>query len=53
MRWVGLVVMRKRIMRTRIWCGNLKERGHFEDLSVDRKMILLVKWALKEYNCKR
>ena len=37
-------------MRTGFWCGNLKERGHLEDLSVDRKMILLVKSALKEYN---
>jgi hypothetical protein len=53
MRWVGLVVMGKRIMLKRIWCGNLKERGHLEDLRVDRKMILLVKWALKEYNWKR
>jgi hypothetical protein len=52
MRWVRYVLTGSRKMRTGFWCGNLKERGHLEDLIIDGKMILLVKWALNEYNGK-
>jgi hypothetical protein len=49
MRWVGYVLTGRSKTRTVFWCGNLKERGHLEDLSVDGEIILLVKWALKEH----
>jgi hypothetical protein len=32
------------------WLGNLTEREHFEDLSVDERKIL--NWILKKYNRK-
>jgi hypothetical protein len=32
-------------MNTQFWWGNLKERGHLEDISIERKIIL--KWILK------
>ena len=31
----------------RVWWGNLRERDHLEDLSVEGKLIL--KWILKEW----
>ena len=33
---------------TRIWSGNLRERGHLEDLRVGGKIIL--KWITKKWN---
>jgi len=32
-------------VRTEFWWGNLRERGHMEDLGVDRRLIL--KWIFR------
>ena len=37
--------MHGREMCARFWQGNFKERGNFEDLVIDRRVIL--KWSLK------
>jgi hypothetical protein len=29
--------------------GNLKERGHLEDLSIDQVIIIILKWLLKKW----
>jgi len=33
---------------TGFWWGNLRERNHFEDLGLDRRIIL--KWIFKKWN---
>jgi hypothetical protein len=38
--WGGRFVWGRRRMHAGFWWGNLKERGHFENLGVDGKMIL-------------
>jgi len=46
MKWVGHVgSMGRGEVHTGFWRGNLKERDHLEDLSVDWNIIL--KWVLK------
>ena len=35
----------RREMHTEFWCGNLRERGHFEG-SINRRIIF--KWVLKQ-----
>jgi len=46
MKWVGHVESRNRgEVHTGFWWGNLKERDHLEDLSIDWSIIL--KWVLK------
>jgi len=43
MRWVGYVArMGERTSVYRVWCGDPREREHFDDLGVGGKMIL--KW---------
>jgi hypothetical protein len=39
-------VLRREVVRTGIWWGNLKERGHLEYLGVDERVIL--KWIFKK-----
>jgi hypothetical protein len=34
-------------MHTKFWSGNLKERGHFEDLGVDGKIIRIDLWEVE------
>jgi hypothetical protein len=48
-RWVGHVArIRRGIVHTGIWWGNLVERGHFEDLRVDGRISL--KWIFKKWD---
>ena len=48
MRWTGHVArMVEKSCAYRVWWGNLRERDHLEDLSVEGKLIL--KWILKEW----
>jgi len=35
-------------VHTGLWCGNLRERDHSEDLDVDGKVILL--WVFKKWD---
>ena len=35
-------------MHTGFWWGDLRERDHLEDLSIDRRIIL--KWIFKKYD---
>jgi len=35
-------------VRTGLWRGNLRERGHFEDLGLDGRII--VKWIFREWD---
>ena len=35
-------------MHTEFWWGNLKERDHLEDISVDGRVIL--KWVIKKWD---
>jgi hypothetical protein len=47
--WFGHAhVCRKGSVCTGVWWGNLRERHHLEDPSVD--MIIVLKWILKENN---
>ena len=45
-RWAGHVVhMGDRRGAYRVWCGNVRERDHLEDLSIGG--MLIVKWILR------
>jgi len=44
MRWVGLVACMGQV-HTGSWWGELRERGHLDDLGIDRRLILI--WSLK------
>jgi hypothetical protein len=46
--WVGHVALtgERREVHTGFWWGNLRERHHFEDLGIDRALI--VKWIFNK-----
>jgi hypothetical protein len=49
MRWMGMWLLWDRgEVHTGFWWGNLREMGHFEDIGVDRRVIL--KWIFKNWN---
>jgi hypothetical protein len=49
MRWVGHVALMGRVeVHTGFWWGNLRERGHLQDLLVDYKIIL--RWISRKLN---
>jgi hypothetical protein len=35
-------------MHTGLWCGNLKERDHFEDPGIDRRIIF--RWIFRKWD---
>jgi len=49
MKWAGHVTrMRRGDVYTRVWCGNLRERDHLEDASLDGRIIL--KWIFRKWD---
>ena len=40
----------RREVHTGFWLGSLRERDHLEDLGVDERVILRVKWILKKWD---
>jgi hypothetical protein len=49
MRWARRVARKDRIeVDTGFWCGNLTERYHLENLSVDGRIIF--KWISKKWD---
>jgi hypothetical protein len=48
-KWAGNVARTLRSeVHTGFWCGNLIERDHFEELGVDRRIIL--RWIITKWN---
>jgi hypothetical protein len=50
MRWTGHVACTGNRRDTGFWWGDLMERAHFEELGVDRRIILI--WIFKKWDGK-
>jgi hypothetical protein len=49
MRWMGICLLwERREVHTGFWWRNPRERGHFEDIEIERNVIS--KWVFKQWN---